>query len=502
MILMLAVFVAGSFWMFFHLRFYGLFTFMGQEERLFPFDEKGCMPINPVECLGNWLTHFYLNPTMAVMIPTVSLALLLVTTWYWLRHISGKSITVIALAIIPVMVMLPWLLTDNCPLYAVLTLVIIMLAACINNWLGMACMILAVGHHLYANPSSLSFALQSPEVLASQTYSSPAITAAWSSWIVAMLFVTTGALLLRIKQISKFDKWMAPIAIVAVLAWSYTTLPDSETQMPKLRKDQMATLERLGRWQQLEALLTQTKPQDMVELTYLNLALAQQGKLGDTMFQHAQHGAEGIYCQDNGSYQVNALYSDIFYLTGYLSRAEGHAMDAKQIGMPRHLRRLAEIHTIRGEKRLADKYLNVLSRLSNHSQWVDEMRQGKVELPVAINGDSLLLTSMSKTMDVWASQLTVETPNRAAAEYLGAIYLLDKDLQSFKTFYLAWQNNKALGKMPRHFDEAAAIIASHDSAFATKANIDKQILSQFASIESQHAPSGTYWNYYESLSIP
>lgn len=496
--MVLSAIAAGSIWLFLHLRYFGLFMFMGQEEFLYPFDEKGNLPINPIERLGDWLTQLYINPMMAVLIPTVTLMLLFVCTWWWLRRISGKSITSVALAIVPIALMLPWVLTANNPLYSSITLMIIMAAACINTWVGMGCLLLAFGYHLCTNSSSLPFAFQSPETLAGQTYSAPTITAAWTTWFIAMLIITAIALLMRRKQIARYDTWIAPAMLLTAIAWTYTTLPDSEAVAPKLRKDQLATLERLGRWEQLEALLAQTKPQDMVELTYLNLALAEQGKLGDTMFKYEQHGAEGVFCNNDGSYQLNALFSDLFYLTGYLGRAEGNAMDGKQIGMPRHLRRLVEIHTIRNERKLADKYLNVLSQLRNHKQWADDIRKDKISLTTPIMEDSMMLTSMAKTMDLWASQLKDSIPNRAAAEYLGAIYLLDKDMTNFSDFYLAWQKNPALGKMPRHFDEAAAIIAAKDTDFAAKAHISQEILNQYRAITDNNAPNGTYWSYYNN----
>lgn len=437
--MMLTVTVAGSIWLFMHLRFHGLFSFMRMEEMLYPFDEKGGMPANVMLRLANWLTQFYIDPMLAVLIPTVALVLLGIIGWLWLRTLSRRCITAIALAFIPVMAVLPWTLSDNFPVDAT-------------------------------------------------------VTEAWTSWAVGMSVATALALIMRLKPISRYDIFIAPIAFAAVIAWAYAGLPDPDEKMPQLRKEQIATLERLGRWQQLEAMLTQSKPQDNQELTYLNLALAEQGKLADTMFRHEQHGVEGIFCQDDGSYNICVMFSDLFYLTGYLSRAEGNAMDAKQIGVPRHLRRLVEIHTLRGEHSLADKYLDVLSRLRNHRQWAEDMRAGKVRLTVPIHADSLHLTSTTKTLDVWATQLTAPHPNRAAAEYLGAVYLLDRDLHSFRSFYLAWQANKALGRMPRHFQEAAAIIARNDAAFKALAHIDDEILNGYTS-------PGTYWEYYNATSI-
>lgn len=431
---MLPVTVAGSIWLFMHLRFYGLFSFMRMEEMLYPFDEWGEMPGNVLVRFGNWLTQLYIDPTLAVLIPTMALVLIGIIGWLWLRMISRRSITAIALTIVPVVAAMPWTLSDNFPVDVT-------------------------------------------------------VGAAWAAWAKGMLFATVVAIAIRMRRIARYDIYVAIVAFIAVTAWTYASLPDQKAMMPQLRKEQIATLERLGRWEQLEAMLTQSKPQDMQELTYLNLALAEQGKLGDTMFRHEQHGAEGIVCEDDGSYNICVMFSDLFYLTGYLSRAEGNAMDAKEIGIPRHLRRLAEIHTLRGERRLADKYLDVLSRLRNHRQWAEDMRAGRTPLTVPIHADRQLLTSLSKTMDVWATQLTAVNPNRAAAEYLGAVYLLDKDLQSFRDFYLAWQRNKALGRMPRHFQEAAAIIAHEDDDFKAMARIDDEVMRGYAT-------AGTYWEYY------
>ena len=494
----LAAIIAGGVWLFRHLHYFGLFTFMSQEEYLFPFDEMGNLPANPVEQAGNWLTQLYINPILAVLIPTVSLVLLGTLTWWWLRRVSRKSITAIPLAIVPVMVLLPWMLMENCPLHAILTVLIVMLVACLNTWAGVVALIIAAACFFYENPASISYAFESSEALADQIYSSPIISAAWTHWLCSMLMVTALALLLRVKRVSRYDLAVCPVALVAAILWASTGLPSREDAAPELRKMQIATLQRLENWQQIETMLTQSPPQDVIELTYLNLALAEQGKLGDTMFQHEQHGYEGLFCQNNGTYRLNVLFSDIFYLTGYLGRAEGNAMDAKRIGMPRQLRRLVEIHTLRGEAKLADKYLNVLSRLRNHSQWADDMRNGRITLPVPIEDGNLALTSMVDIMDVWASQLTASRPNRTAAEYLGAIYLLDKDLHKFASFYLAWQQNEALGTMPRHFDEAAAIIASHDSDFASAAHIAPEVQRQFDAISQGSVPAGTYWEYFLS----
>lgn len=175
------------------------------------------------------------------------------------------------------------------------------------------------------------------------------------------------------------------------------------------------------------------------------------------------------------------------------------------------LRHMAEYSVKMGDKKLADKYLSLLSKTSCHADFVDSQRKLLKTNPVV--KDSLRSDDFIKAFHFdseMAHLLDYNRNNKVARDYLLCGLLLTKNLEIFKTVLLDFSNTYNDAELPRAYAEAAAMI-NHlapgiwSGKVTYSSEYDKQF-EQFMSLHNNHqddsAFQGTFWYYYVYAEIP
>lgn len=233
---------------------------------------------------------------------------------------------------------------------------------------------------------------------------------------------------------------------------------------------------------------------DVVSLTYLNMALAQKGLLGNKLFHFDQRGPQGLLAPWDRTYHMSCLLSDVHYMIGDISLSEGYAMEglilAKRGGNPRMLQRLVEISLIRKDFILAEKYLNILGRLPDYRYWTRTYR-GYIDDPERVKQDKDLsikifppslpddLLCMFSLDSLWTGHLSEPGGNRTAWEYLGCSYLLAKDMEKFKALLLHTGSLSQKQSLPVHFQEAVSVLAAGDLSILNTVSVQTDILQRY-----------------------
>lgn len=278
----------------------------------------------------------------------------------------------------------------------------------------------------------------------------------------------------------------------ALFLFSSFCLPDSyDVQSHLMNKLSGLTLRQ--DWDAVIEMHQGQKVASAVSLNYLNMALAQKGELGDKLFHFDQKGPQSLLTSWNMTYPVSVLFSDIHYIIGDISTSESYAMEgltlAKRGGSPSMLQRLVKISLIRREYALAEKYIDLLSRMPVYRTWAEQYRayircpekigQDKElsvkTLPVSASDNLLCLTDIDS---LWTEHLSEPVVNRTAIEYLGCSYLLAKETDKFKTLLLRIARDPAWQPLPVHFQEAALVLAVEDTSVLGQVSVRPEIIER------------------------
>lgn len=311
------------------------------------------------------------------------------------------------------------------------------------------------------------------------------------SFMLLMLFLVT--------FLMKYMEWTGKVrkilitAIGGVAVWLFAgyCMPDGYD----VRNRMLYRLSYLAGQQEWEAIIRLYQGKKIpvsVDRNYLNLALARKGLLADRLFYFDQHGPQGLLTCWNGTYWMSVLLSDIHFATGDISLAESYAMEgltlARRQSSPRMLQRLVQVSLIRGEWKLASKYLGLLSEMPFYRDWAEKHRAylhspaslatdpelaGK-QLAASADDNLLCLLSVDS---LWQKQVAATSGNRTALHYLGCSYLLGKKLDEFKLFLL---RNAAPGELlPVHFQEAALLLAVDDPSVLQHVTVAPALTDRF-----------------------
>ena len=292
-------------------------------------------------------------------------------------------------------------------------------------------------------------------------------------------------------------------------------------QMRRIMHEELAFLANKHQW---KAIIDKCKGKaipDYVTLNYLNMALSKEGLLADQAFCFDQQGVKGLCADWDHTFYMDRLLSDLHYYIGDLSFSESYAMDgftqAKRQGSSRMMRRMLQLSLLKGEVRLARKYMNLLALMPYEQAWVADYQQclehpeRMKEMPDLKNKvwlkertDDPLALSVSLD-SLWTSYTYAE--NRVAWEYAGCYYLLNKDLSSFRHFLMREPLLKP-SVLPIHFQEAL-LLREEGKASGLFEDVDATLAERYQSFQTAMKTLGrsdmvsmykrygnTYWFYY------
>ena len=347
------------------------------------------------------------------------------------------------------------------------------------------------------------------------------------SWICLPL-VFLVAFFIRNKNSLSGKKWRAGISciaqlamIAAVLWWGMPKYSDAKTL--KLKK-----LDYFARTEQWDKTIEECKGKltNFLYMCHLNMALANKGELSDKMFNFDQRGPQGLLVQWNKSENISCMLSDIYFTMGATASSQEMAFEgyvsAMEDGNPRMLKRLVQTKLIYGTYPVAEKYISILEKTYAYRDWAQSQRKYLYNDEV-VESDPILGTrrrmlpdrnslAMIKGLAGDLALFLEKGPaNSAALQYLGAMYLLAKDLEGFKALVEKYYGTEFLPVLPVHFQEAVIVMSEKEPDYWKRFNVSETIVARFTDYKKQvlanrnnsaiagllnRSYGNTYWFYF------
>ena len=347
------------------------------------------------------------------------------------------------------------------------------------------------------------------------------------SWICLPL-VFLVAFFLRNRKGLSGKKLFAGISCVVQLAmigivlwWGIPKYSDAKTL--RLKK-----LDYFARTEQWDKTIEECKGKltNFLYMCHLNMALANKGELSDKMFNFDQRGPQGLLVQWNKSENISCMLSDIYFTMGATASSQEMAFEgyvsAMEDGNPRMLKRLVQTNLIYGTYPIAEKYISILEKTYAYRDWAESQRKYLYN-DQAVESDPVLGTRRRMLPDrnslAMIDGLTGDLElflekgpaNSAALQYLGAMYLLAKNLAGFKVLMEKYYGTEFLPALPVHFQEAVIVMSEKEPDYWKRFNISETIVARFADYKKQvlanrnnsalagllnRSYGNTYWFYF------
>ncbi|MDR1332239.1 MAG: DUF6057 family protein [Tannerella sp.] len=260
---------------------------------------------------------------------------------------------------------------------------------------------------------------------------------------------------------------------------------------------------------------------------YLNLALAEKDELGDRMFAFDQSGLRGLLLPKSRATHISAMLSDVYFSMGHVALSQQMAFEAGVStpgeGSPRMYKRLIQTNLITGAYPVAEKYIALLEKTYHYSAWATAQRRFLWN-DEAVEADSTLgmkrkcIPSRNSISEIYGldsdlKQIARQNPaHRATAQYAGAIYLLDKDMEAFRDFIETSYGTEVLPALPKSFQEAVIILSEQAPEYRVQFNVSESVTHRYAEFRQQvianrdytstlpallsRSYGDTYWYYY------
>ena len=311
------------------------------------------------------------------------------------------------------------------------------------------------------------------------------------------------------------------IMISAVLWWGISK--DSDAKTLRLKK-----LDYFARTEQWDKTMEECKGKltNFLYMCHLNMALANKGELSDKMFNFDQRGPQGLLVQWNKSENISCMLSDIYFAMGATASSQEMAFEgyvsAMGDGNPRMLKRLVQTNLIYGTYLVAEKYISILEKTYAYRDWARSQRRflyndeavesdpvlGTRRLMLPDRNSLAMINGLAGDLELF---LEKGPANSAALQYLGAMYLLAKDLEGFKALVEKYYGTEFLPALPVHFQEAVIVMSEKEPDYWKCFNISETIVARFADYKKQvlanrnntalagllnRSYGNTYWFYF------
>lgn len=202
------------------------------------------------------------------------------------------------------------------------------------------------------------------------------IYAPWVLLIIGLLTNKYLAILLR--RLFKHEYIQFTTQIVCIFFIVFFALKQYDDRKSYLFKE-LDFYARNEEWQKIIDCFDNQKINNLLYLNYLNMALAQEEILVDSMFNYNQKGAAGLCVRWNNTQSISSILSDIYYNVGNIALARRFAFESNVCspynGNPRSLKRLVETNIIYGDYKIAEKYISYLEQSFMYSDWAKEKRE-------------------------------------------------------------------------------------------------------------------------------
>lgn len=318
-------------------------------------------------------------------------------------------------------------------------------------------------------------------------------TVIYFSWI-SLLLLFPVAFLMKKRKIPGRKRMIGEailqlLLLIALGRWGITEFGDKNAA-------QLKRLDYYARTEQWDQTIKECKGplSNFLFMCRLNVALAQKGELANRMFQFDQRGVKGLVVPWNRSENISCLLSDVFFTSGNIARSQEMAFEAYVCavdgGNSRMLKRLIQTNLIYGAYPVAEKYIRVLERTFGYCDWASAQRKflyndEAVEKDPLLGGKRKGLPSgndLSQVEGLHADLKRFAEANPAdknSVEYLGGLYLLEKNMEGFKEMVETYYGTDVLPVLPTSFQEALIILSEKDPDYWRRFNISTSVQQRF-----------------------
>lgn len=272
--------------------------------------------------------------------------------------------------------------------------------------------------------------------------------------------------------------------------------------------------------------LTKDNRSNYLYIAYRNLALSKAGRLADDLFLYPQVGALGLIPNWEKSFTMSQLLSDIYFHVGDIALSQQMAFEGNVAqgngGSPHLWKRLVQTNLLFDYPEVAEKYISHLAKTPHYASWA-RMQQQFVDQPALIRADSLLGNKLHSLGDEkYLSRMYGIAPdfehiaqnnpkNRAAIEYLGCLFLLEKDLNGFQNILDCYYGTDVLPYLPGSFQQAVIILNENNPDKWKQYHLSESLIRQFSAYKNtfqknRQSPylketlyrnfGNTYWYYF------
>jgi hypothetical protein len=282
------------------------------------------------------------------------------------------------------------------------------------------------------------------------------------------------------------------------------------------------------RWDDILAAASRRTPKHPACVQCINLAMAMKGRMGDLLFRCPQTDSGALLPEFSINFSRPLTAGQIYLNIGWTNTAQRFVYEAQE-SIPdyeksaRCYKLLAQTHLARGERELAKKYLRKLQKTLFYDDWANEA------MALANNPDPKALSQhpfygqlmrgavkddyfFSPDMMAMLGNYCTTTPhNHVATQYLLALALVERDLETFVACFNLDQYLNGSERIPEYYQQALALewTRKHQTLDGIPYKLDERVLAnmeQFVDDYNNQMPPQqlerkyfmTYWYYYMS----
>jgi hypothetical protein len=266
-----------------------------------------------------------------------------------------------------------------------------------------------------------------------------------------------------------------------------------------------------NRWEDIRTRCQEKPMNNLLYQNYLNVALAETGRLGDALFFSPSIDIRSIYVTANKTPYISALLSDVYFSMGHLALSQRYAFEANEsVGnySPRMLQRLVQTNLVFGYYETARKYLSLLEKTLFYREWAIQHRRFLWN-DKAVEDDAVLgpkrrcifpdnrFAGYLGLDDDLKQIIQLNPAHKATIQYLSSLYLLSKDLEGFRSTLEQFYDTPALsGVLPVFFQEGVLAFAEGDRDVLAHYQIQEANIQRFDAFKQRTLKDKqTLWHF-------
>ena len=282
-----------------------------------------------------------------------------------------------------------------------------------------------------------------------------------------------GAKVVAIFHSSVLKGCISLVIALAVGFYVYSSNPYNKEKYELIRQDYLVRLEK---WDEIIHRAEQFQVKTPFFSNCVNLALSQTGQLAEKQFSFYQSGEDALLMPSVQEMFSNLPTSEAFYRLGMINSALRYTFDLQESILNgqksgRFCKRLAECYLIKGNHKVAKKYIDLLKKTLFYRKWAEAVDK-------YIGKDNMVMINPSwntarrfqfkedflyhyPEIDKMLGQLFINnTDNKMALEYFLGELLLKGNVNDFVQ-YLSWaQQYGGYKEMPKGYQDAMRAIQS------------------------------------------